>query len=154
MVHNLRKSNELLHEGDRVQQLTNLMKGQCYSRLMCNIIKWPKLWAFVGVPNFSNKSTKFRTSGMGCTTSTKGKKLRTWWLVLLNNYNWYELTHVTTFGAQVQKMFLVKHLWALMHHSNIWYKVTQMWACGAQLAKIERTFARGGIVFNNTRDLQ
>ena len=89
--------------------------------------------------------------GMWCTTSTKRKKLRTWWLVLLNSYNWYDLTHVRTFGAQVQKMFLVKHLWAVMHHSNIWYKVMQMWAFGAQLAKIERTFPRGGIVFNNSQ---
>ena len=70
---------------------------------------------------------------------------------MLNNYNWYELAHVTTFGAQVQKMFLVKHLWALMHHYNILYKVMQMWACGAKLPKIEKTFARGGIVFNNSQ---
>ena len=33
---------------------------------------------------------------------------------MLNNYNWNELAHVTTFGAQVQKMFLVKHVWALI----------------------------------------
>ena len=70
---------------------------------------------------------------------------------MLNNYNWYEIAHVTTFGAQVQKMFLVKHLWALMHHSNIWYKVTQMWACGAQLVRIEPTFASAEIVFNNSQ---
>ena len=38
--------------GDSVQQLTNLAKGCASGRLMCNIIMWPKLWTFVGVPNF------------------------------------------------------------------------------------------------------
>ena len=33
---------------------------------------------------------------------------------MLNKYNCYNLTHVRTFGAQVQKMFLVKHIWALI----------------------------------------
>ena len=33
---------------------------------------------------------------------------------MLNNYSWYDITHVRTFGAQVQKMFIVKHVWALI----------------------------------------
>ncbi len=51
--------------GDCVQQLTNLAKGCASGRLMCNIIKWPKLWAFVVVPNFSNKVPSSARVGWG-----------------------------------------------------------------------------------------
>ena len=49
---------------------------------------------------------------------------------MLNNYNWYDLTHVRTFGAQVQKMFLVKHDWALiapLQHMVQSYAILGLW---------------------------
>ena len=49
---------------------------------------------------------------------------------MLNKYNWYDLTHVRTFGAQVQKMFLPKHVWALtapLHHLLQSYANVGLW---------------------------
>ncbi len=85
------KSNELLHEGDSVQQLTNLAKGHASSRLMCNIIKWPEVMDACWGAQFPNRVPSSVRVRMGAQLPQKVQSCARGGLFRFNNYNWYEL---------------------------------------------------------------